>query len=162
MGIALMTRSALIAALYATIAYLSAPLQFAFFQFRLSEAFCVLPIFMPEAIIGLTLGCAIANYITGAVVWDVIFGSLATLIGALLARVIGKLIKSKKLIFLATLPTVLANAVIVPFVIRFAYGATNGYWFLFATVAVGELATATILGALLYSVLDKRGLIGKL
>ena len=149
-------RGALIAAAYAVTSYVSAPLQILFFQFRISEALCILPIFMPEAIVGLFLGCLCANYLSGCLVWDVIFGSLATLIGALGARMLGKL--PKKLMFLSTLPTVLANAFIVPFVIMYAYGSAESYLFLFATVFVGEFVTATLLGTALYHYIDKRNL----
>ena len=149
-----LVRGALIAAAYATLSYLSAPLTFAFFQFRLSEALCVLPIFLPEAIPGLFIGCIISNYISGCVLWDIVFGSLATLIGAFFARALAKL--PHKLMFVTTLPTVFANAIIVPFVIMYAYGSPESYWFLFATVMVGELVTATLVGTLLYYQLHKR------
>lgn len=142
------TRSAAIAVIYAAIAYVSAPLQFFFFQFRLSEAMCILPIFMPEAIPGLFIGCILANYFSGAVFFDVLFGSIATLIGAIGAYALRRL--PHKLMWLTTLPTVLANASIVPFVIMLAYGSPESYWFLFATVAVGEIATASLLGSLFY------------
>ena len=143
-----LVRGSLVAAIYAALSYLSIPLTFMFFQFRLSEALCILPIFLPEAAIGIFVGCIIANYLSGCVIWDIAFGSIATLIGALLARAMRRL--PDKLIFLATLPTVLANAVIVPFVIMYAYGSPESYWFLFATVAIGELVTATIGGTALY------------
>lgn len=149
-----LVRGALIAAAYATLSYVSAPLQFMFFQFRLSEALCVLPIFFPEAIAGMFIGCIIANYISGCVIWDIIFGSLATLLGAIFARALAKL--PRKLMFITTLPTVFANALIVPFVIMYAYGSPESYWFLFVTVAAGELVTATGVGTLLYYQLEKR------
>lgn len=142
------TRGALIAAIYATVAYFSAPLQFSFFQFRISEALCILPIFMPEAIPALFIGCLLANYLSGCVIWDIIFGSLATLIGAVGARLLSKL--PKKLMFLSTLPTILANTFIVPFVIIYAYGGEESYLFFAFTVLVGEIVTAGILGTLLY------------
>ena len=149
-----LVRGALIAAAYATLSYLSAPLTFMFFQFRLSEALCVLPIFFPEAIPGLFIGCLIANYLSGCVIWDIIFGSIATLIGAILARALAKL--PRKLMFLSTVPTVIANAIIVPFVIIYAYGSPESYLFLFFTVLVGELVTATGVGTILYYQLEKR------
>ncbi|MBQ3015222.1 MAG: QueT transporter family protein [Clostridia bacterium] len=149
-----LVRGALIAAAYATLSYLSAPLTFMFFQFRLSEALCVLPIFLPEAIPGLFIGCLIANYLSGCVIWDIIFGSIATLIGAILARALAKL--PRKLMFLSTVPTVIANAIIVPFVIIYAYGSPESYLFLFFTVLVGELVTATGVGTILYYQLEKR------
>ncbi|MBQ9071295.1 MAG: QueT transporter family protein [Clostridia bacterium] len=149
-------RGALIAAIYATLSYVSAPLQFLFFQFRISEALCILPIFIPEAVPGLFIGCIVANYLSGCVVWDILFGSLATLIGAIGARLLSKL--PKKLMFLSTLPTVFSNAIIVPFVIMYAYGSSDSYMFLFITVLVGELVTATVMGTLLYYQMDKYNL----
>ena len=142
------TRSAAIAVIYASLAYVSAPLQLFFFQFRLSEAMCILPIFMPEAIPGLFIGCILANYLSGAVVFDIIFGSIATLIGALGAYALRRL--PDKLMWMTTLPTVLANAFIVPFVIMYAYGSPESYLFLAVTVAVGEIVTASLLGSLFY------------
>jgi uncharacterized membrane protein len=150
-----LTRGSLIAALYVALTYVSALFGLAggTIQFRLSEMLCILPLFLPEATIGLTVGCLLANILTGAVLWDVIFGTLATLIGALGARLLRKL--PEKLKFIATLPTIFANAVIVPFVLIFAYGAPDAYWFLFLTVGLGELVCAGILGALLYYSLSK-------
>ena len=84
----------------------------------------------------------------------IIFGSLATLLGAIFARALAKL--PRKLMFITTLPTVFANALIVPFVIMYAYGSPESYWFLFVTVAAGELVTATGVGTLLYYQLEKR------
>lgn len=149
-----LTRGALIAAAYVCLSYLSAPLQFAFFQFRLSEALCILPIFMPEAIPALFIGCLLSNYLTGCIIFDIIFGSLATLIGALGARILAKILP-KKLMWLSTLPTVLANTFIVPLVIIYAYGGTEAYLFLAFTVFVGELVTAGIVGSILYYQLDR-------
>ena len=153
-GTLYLTRAALIAAAYAVIAYLSAPLQFLFFQFRISEAFCVLAIFMPEAIPGMFLGCFIANYLSGCVFWDVLFGSIATLIGAIGARLLSKV--PEKMKWIATLPTILANAIIIPFVIIYAYQSPDSYWFLFFSVALGEVVTAGILGTMLYYQLRKK------
>ena len=148
-----LTRGALVAALYVALTYVSAlfGLSSGAIQFRLSEMLCILPIFMPEAIVGLTIGCLLANLLTGAVIWDVIFGALATLIGAVGARLLRKL--PSKLIFISTLPTVLANAIIVPFVLIYAYGVPDAFFFLVLTVGIGELATATVLGtALCYTI----------
>ena len=145
-----LTRGAMIAAMYVALTYLStlAGLSSGVIQFRISEALCILPIFFPEAILGLTIGCAISNLIAGGVIWDIVFGSIATLIGAIGARLMRKL--PERLIFLATLPTVLANAIIVPFVLIFAYGAEGAYPFFFLTVGFGELVCAGIFGTALY------------
>ncbi|MBE6644858.1 MAG: QueT transporter family protein [Ruminococcaceae bacterium] len=145
-----LTRGALIAALYVALTFASALFGLASgaIQFRISEMLCILPIFMPEAVVGLTLGCLIANLSTNAVIWDVVFGTLATLIGAVGTRLFRKL--PKKLIWLAPLPTVLANAIIVPFVLIFAYGASGAYHFLMLTVAIGEVVCAWVMGLVLY------------
>ena len=145
----------MIAAIYVALTMLSAlmGLSSGAIQLRLSEAMCLLPLILPEAIVGLTLGCALANFITGCAVWDIVFGSVATLIGALGAYLLRRL--PEKYEFVATIPTVLANAVIVPFVLKWAYGLEDGYWFLFATVGIGEVLSAGVLGTFLYKNLKK-------
>ena len=143
-------RGAIIAALYIALTYLS----FAFglasgvIQLRLSEALCILPLFFPEAVMGLTVGCLLSNLLMGSALWDIIFGSLATLIGALGCYLLRRLPDAFK--FIATLPTVIANAIIVPIVLIYAYGATEGYLFILATVTLGEVLSAGVLGTLLY------------
>ena len=150
-----LTRGALIAALYVALTYASAlfGLSSGAIQFRLSEMLCILPVFMPEAVIGLTLGCFIANLITDAIIWDIIFGTIATLIGAVGARLLRNL--PPKLIWLATLPTVISNAVIVPFVLIYAYEVPGVYPYFALTVAVGEIVCALTLGTALYHSLKK-------
>lgn len=150
-----LTRAGVIAAIYVALTMLSAlmGLSSGAIQLRLSEAMCLLPLIFPEAIVGLTLGCALANFITGCAMWDVVFGSVATLIGAVGAYLLKRL--PEKYEFLATVPTILANAIIVPFVLKFAYGITDGYWFLFMTVGIGEVLSAGVLGTFLYKNLKK-------
>lgn len=150
-----LTRGAVVGASYVVLTYLSAifGLSSGVIQLRISEALCILPIFMPEAIPGLFIGCIISNLITNAVIWDVIFGSLATLIGAFGARLLRKL--PTKFIWCATLPTVLSNAVIVPLVLIYAYMVADTYFFILATVTVGEVLSATMCGSALYFALRK-------
>lgn len=150
-----LTRGAMVAAMYVALTYFSAlfGLSSGVIQFRISEALCILPIFFPEAVLGLTIGCAISNLITGALVWDIVFGSLATFIGALGARLFRHL--PEKLIFIATLPTLFANALIVPLVLMFAYGAEGAYIYFFLSVGLGELVCAVIGGTVLYYGLRK-------
>lgn len=150
-----LTRGALIAALYVALTYASAlfGLSSGAIQFRISEMLCILPVFMPEAIVGLTLGCLISNLLTGAVVWDIIFGTVATLIGALGARLLRRL--PAKLMWIATIPTILANAIIVPFVLIYAYGVPDAYPYLILTVGIGELVCAGVMGSVLYYTLRK-------
>ena len=150
------TRGALIAALYVLLTELATlmGLSSGVIQFRFSEAMCILPIFFPEAIPGLFIGCLISNLLVpGVVIWDVIFGSLATLIGAIGARLLRNL--PQKYMWVATIPTIAANMIIVPFVIIYAYAAPDSYWFLMLTVGIGELICAGFGGSALYYTIKK-------
>ncbi len=150
-----LTRGAVIAALYVTITWLCSAvgLSSGIIQFRISEAMCILPIFMPEAVPALFIGCMLSNLLAGGVIWDIIFGSVATLIGAVGARMLRKL--PPKFIWVATIPTLIANVLILPPVLIFAYGATDAFWFIALTVGVGELVCACICGTLLYFPIKK-------
>ena len=110
---------------------------------------CILPIFTPAAIPGLTVGCLISNVITGCLWQDVLFGTLATLIGAVGARLL------RRVWWLTPLPTVVANTLIVPFVLAYAYHAEEGIPFMMLTVGIGEVISAYVLGILLYLALRK-------
>ena len=149
------TRGALIAALYVVLTMLATALGLSSsaIQFRFSEALCILPIFYPEAIPGLVVGCFLSNLLSGCNIWDVIFGSVATFIGAIGAAYLCKL--PEKLKWVCTLPTIIANMVIVPFVLMYAYGITDSYWFLAATVGIGEIVCAGIGGTALYYLIKK-------
>ena len=113
----------------------------------------MLPAFLPAAIPGLFVGCLIANITTGAVIFDVVFGSIATLVGAIGTYLIGK---KSKCVWLYPIPTVVANTVIVPFVLKYAYGFPDAFWFIVLTVLAGELISAQLLGTLLGCALKKR------
>lgn len=145
-----LTRGALIAALYVGLTYVSTifGLSSGAIQFRISEALCILPIFMPEAIIGLYLGCIIANILSGCVIWDIVFCSLATLLGACVAYTLRGL--PLKLKWVATLPNMITNMLIVPFVLMYAYGVTDGYFALAISVGIGEFVCGVIGGTALY------------
>lgn len=150
---AYITKAAFIAALYVVLTELSA--QFGLsgtnvIQFRISEALTILPFFTSAAIPGLVIGCFLSNLLTGAVIWDVVFGTVATLIGALITYAL------RKYKWLAPIPPILANTIIVPFVLRYAYGFNDAWWFLALTVFVGEFVCCGILGMLLLFALNKR------
>ena len=153
---AFLTKSAMIAALYVLLTEISALLGISsgVIQFRLSEMFAVLPIFTPAAIPGVFIGCLISNIITGGVIWDVVFGSLASLIGAY-----GAWLLRKKSVYLAPIPTILANMIIVPLVLRYAYGAEGTIPFFMLTVGLGEFVCAGILGVFLAKTLKKHKVI---
>ncbi len=145
-------RGALVAALYVVLTWLCAlvGLDKGVIQMRLSEALCVLPAFTGAAVPGLFVGCLLANLLTGSALPDVVFGSLATLIGALGAY----LLRRRK--WLVPLPTVLANMLIIPFVLRFAYGAEGTIPYFMLTVGAGEVISAYICGMLLYTALVRQ------
>lgn len=144
------TQAAVIAALYVVLVVVFNYISFGPVQFRVAEALTILPYFTPAAIPGLFIGCILANVIGGAVVWDIIFGSIATLIGAVFTYLLRK--KSK---FLAPLPPVLANTIIVPWVLKYAYGAEEMVWFMAVTVGIGEILACYVLGMILLFALNK-------
>jgi len=151
-----LTHAALIAAIYVVLTYLANLFGLAngAIQVRLSEALTVLPVFTPAAIPGLFIGCITANLLTGCALWDVVFGSLATLIGAVGTFYLGKVCKGR-LTFITTLPPIIANTVIVPFVIRYVYAAEDALPFLFLTVGLGEVISCGVLGFFLIKLLAK-------
>lgn len=128
-----MAQAAMIAAIYVVLTIVFAPFSFGEVQVRIAEALTILPVFTPAAIPGLFIGCLIGNILGGALLPDIIFGSLATLIGALFTYLLRK--RSK---FLAPLPPILANIVVVPFVLRYAYGVLLPIPFMMLTVGIGE------------------------
>lgn len=146
-----LTNGALIAALYVVLTYISnlAGLANGAVQVRISEALTILPAFTFSAVPGLTVGCIVANLLTGAQVWDVVFGSLATLIGAAGTYCFGK----RK--FIAPIFPIIANAAIIPFVLKIVYGVADGYGFLFATIFIGEFISCGLLGTVLYKAVEK-------
>ncbi len=141
--------AAVIAALYAALTWVFQPISFWAVQFRVSEALCVLPFFTPAAIPGVTLGCLLGNLITGAAIWDVIFGTLATLIGA----VGSYLLRKNK--WLVPIPPIVSNVIIIPWVLRFAYGAEDAIPFMMLTVGIGEILAIYVLGMILLLALEK-------
>lgn len=155
-----MTQSAMIAAIYTALTVAFAPVAYGPVQFRISEALCVLPFFTPAAIPGLFLGCAISNGIGvalgTAVLPDVVFGSLATLIGALGSYAV------RKNRWLVCIPPIAANTIIIPWVLRYAYGAPDLIPVMMATVGIGEILAVGVLGNFLLAALERyKGLIFK-
>ena len=142
---------ALIAAIYATLTILLAPISYGPLQVRVSEALTVLPAFTPAAVPGLFVGCLLGNMLSGAYLPDVIFGSLATLLGAIGTRALRNASP-----FLAPLPPIIANALIVPFVLRYTYGVALPIPLMMVTVGVGEVISCGGLGLILYFTLGTR------
>lgn len=144
-------QAAVIAALYVVLTLLANSLGLANYaiQLRFSEALTILPFFTPAAIPGLFLGCVISNLLTGAIIWDVVFGSLATLLGAVGTYLL------RRCKWLAPLPPIVANTVIVPLVLYFAYRFPGSIAYFMLTVGIGEILSCGVLGMLLLFVLQK-------
>ncbi len=147
-----LTRSALICALYLLLTYLSSMLSLSngVVQIRLSEVLCVLPAFFPSAIPGLALGCLISNFLCGALIWDVLFGSLATLLGAVGTY----LLRTHR--FLRLLVPIVCNAIVIGLVLRYAYWFPLPLWTLMTFVAIGEFLSCGIFGYFFGEALEKR------
>ena len=145
------THAALIAALYVVLTYVANALGLASgaIQVRFSEALTILPYFTTAAIPGLFIGCILSNLLTGCALWDIVFGSIATLLGALGTHAL------RKQKWLAPLPPVVANTLIVPFVLAYVYSVPDGIPYLMLTVGAGEVISCYVLGGILMSALGK-------
>ena len=146
----LLVQAAMIAALYVVLTFIANALGLASqaIQVRFSEALTILPYFTPAAVPGLFIGCLLSNILTGCALPDIVFGSLATLVAAILTR------KFRKNKWMAPLPPIAANAIVVPFVLLYAYGV-GPLWFTFLTVTAGEIISCGVLGMLLLFALQK-------
>ncbi|MBR0451715.1 MAG: QueT transporter family protein [Oscillospiraceae bacterium] len=140
---------AIIAALYVVITIVFAPISFGYMQVRISEALTILPLFTEAAVPGLFIGCVLANLLGGAVPLDIVFGSIATLIGAVLARAL----RSNR--WLVPIPTIVSNAIIIPLVLRYGYGVDIPYILSAGYIAAGEFLGSFVLGEILASALMK-------
>ncbi len=150
----LMTYGSAIAAIYVALTMIFAPISFGPVQFRISEALCILPFFTPAAVPGLAIGCLLANIFCGAMLPDVVFGTFATLIGAAGSYAV------RKYKWLVCLPPIISNSLIIPFVLRYAYGAEDMILYMMITVGIGEILAVGVLGNGLMLVLEQyKGLI---
>ena len=162
------TQAAVIAAIYVVLTHIANTLGLAnqAIQVRFSEALTILPYFTPAAIPGLFVGCIIANITTGCMPLDTVFGSIATLLGALGTYYIAHGLKkpgdpgfycnSKLKTWLSPVPPILANTIIVPFVIKYVYGSEGTIPFFMLTVGIGEIISCFVLGMILLFALNKR------
>ena len=145
-----LTQAAMIAAVYVVLTFIANALGLAngAIQIRFSESLCVLPYFTSAAIPGLFIGCLISNILTGCALPDIVFGSIATLIGAYVTYLL------RKYKWLSPIGPILANALIVPFILLYAYGV-RPLWLSFITVTIGEIISCGILGMILLFSLDR-------
>ncbi len=145
------SHSAVIAAIYVVLTLVSGLFGLAngAIQIRFSEALTILPIFTPAAIPGLFVGCMLANLLTGALIPDVIFGGIATLIGAFFTY----LLRQKPI--LATLPPIISNTVIIPIILSLVYCFDGSLLYFTFTVGIGEILSCGVLGTFLARYLKK-------
>ncbi len=142
------SQAAVIAALYTVLVLVFQYSSFGPFQFRVAEALTVLPYFTPAAIPGLAVGCLISNLIFADVL-DIIFGSLATLLAAFLSY------KLRRVKLLVPVPPILVNALVIPFVLRYAYFETDSIPVLMLSVGAGQFVAAGVIGLVLLFSLDR-------
>lgn len=150
------SQAAMIAAIYVvlTITINAFNLANGVIQIRISEALTILPFFTPAAVPGLFVGCLLSNIITGCLPWDIVFGSIATLVGAIGSYLL------RRVKWLVPVPPIIANTLIIPFVLQSVYGMEGSIWFFMATVGAGEIISCGILGMILLMILKKyRGLL---
>lgn len=142
-------QAAVIAAIYTVLTMIAAGFDLASgaIQVRFSEALTILPFFTPAAVPGLTLGCLVSNIVTGCALPDIIFGTLATFIGAIGSYAV------RKNRFLCSIPPIIANMLIIPFVLSYAYHIPGGIPYFMLTVGAGEVISCLVLGQILLSAL---------
>ena len=146
-----LTQAAMIATIYVVLTGIAAGFDLAngAIQVRFSEALTVLPFFTPAAVPGLTIGCLLSNILFSGNIFDIIFGTLATLLGALGSYAL------RRNRYLCSIPPVVSNALIIPFVLTYAYHIPGGIPFFMLTVGLGELISCMVFGQILLSALLK-------
>lgn len=160
-----LVRCAVIAAVYVVVCLVLAPFSYGAVQVRVAEALCLLPVFGAEYIVGVTLGCFLANLL-GSTVVDVVFGTLATLLACLVTYKLRD-IRVKGLAIPASLPPVAFNMIIVgAFEITFFFsdGAPTAMLAVFnaVTVGIGELISCTVLGVALVKLIESNAGLNKI
>lgn len=145
------TQAAIIAALYVVITYIVNLFGLAngAIQLRLSEALTILPVFTPAAIPGIAIGCFLSNILTGCAFYDIVFGSLASLIGAVGTYLL------RKIKWLAPVPPIAANTLIIPWVLLLVYQVPGTLPYHMLTVGIGEVLSCGVCGLILLSVLNR-------
>ena len=151
MNIKSISKAAIIAATYVVLTYITNIFGLAnnVIQVRISEAITILPVLSVVAIPGVTIGCLISNIITGCTPVDIVFGTVATLIGA-----VGTYLLRKNR-FLAVIPPVLSNTIIIPLVLMYSSGTEFNFWYCAVTVCIGEIISCGFFGLKLLKKLEK-------
>lgn len=142
-------QAAMIAAIYVVLTLIFAPFSYGNIQVRVSEALTILPFFTPAAIPGLFVGCLLSNIIGGSIILDVVFGSLATLVAAVMSY---RLRNNK---YLVALPPIIVNALVVPFVLFYGYQVNLPIPLMMLTVGIGQVISCGFMGTILLKVLNQ-------
>lgn len=146
-----LAQGAIIAAVYALLTIFLAPISSGLIQCRVSEAMSVLPYFTFSAVPGLFIGCLLANLLTGAPIYDVVLGSLATLIAAFITYGMRKHVSK----YLAPLPSVIVNALVVGWLLTYVYEVGVNYWIAAGYVAIGQAIACFALGIPLMKLMER-------
>ena len=149
--VSFITQAAMIAAIYVVLTMFVSALNLASgaIQIRISEALTVLPAFTPAAIPGLFVGCLISNLMSGCLPLDVVFGSLATLLGACGSFLL------RKWKWAVPVPPILSNVLIVPLILTYVYHIPGGIPYFMVTVGIGQIISCGVLGMIIYNILAK-------
>lgn len=154
----IVARLAVEAALYFVLTFFMQPIAFSpVLQFRVGEALTLLPIIFPEAVVGVSLGCLLANVFSPYAWYDIVFGTLATVIAAICTYFIGRLLKNKSMIWRAlagSIPPILVNAAVLPLMWLLAMGDA-AYWFNFGMLVVTQAGAVICIGVPLVLALSK-------
>lgn len=151
-GVKQLAWGALIGAMYAFITYAALPLSSDLIQLRVSEALCILPYFTFSAVPGLFIGCVIGNILCASAIWDVVFGSLATLAAAYLTYLMGRRKINR---FLAPLPAVVLNALVIGALFSYVYQIGAPFAVCAAYVGAGQALACYALGMPLFFIIDR-------
>jgi len=154
--------TALIAAVYAALTLFMAPLSYGPIQCRISEALTVLPFFSSFSVLGLSIGCFVANIMSPIGILDMIFGTFATLAAAFITYNIGRSnLKYKRL--LAPLPAVIINGIVVGVLINISLPSSLlTYFVTMGSVALGEIIPCYVIGLPLLNLIEKNCRLKKL
>ncbi len=142
-----LVKAGLIAAIYVVLVLVFSFSSFGPIQFRIAEALTVLPFFTSAAIPGIFVGCLIANLLGGAIIWDVVFGSLASLLAAYISY------RLRKNEWLVPIPPIVINSVVIGIMLKYAYGFGDGLLVLMGSVFMGQFVAVYILGMVLLKAL---------
>ena len=150
-----LARAGVVACVYAVTTMCLPFMSYGSVQLRVSEALTILPLLIPEAIVGLFVGCLIANLLGNGII-DIVFGSLATLVAGVCTYLIGKYVKNTILkVAIGGFFPVIINAIVVPFTYLLITELPYLYWINFLTVFIGQFLAVYVFGTILYLAIKK-------